>query len=182
MFLIIVFLLGYNYTNFVYKSQNEYNIIKWDFKSENVESNIKLSEEKIMPGSKGNFEIILNASGSEVDIEYQINVIEEKNIPHNLRFSAEKIDENYNSSLKTEWYETFNQLAMENLKGIINRNENNQVVKWLVHWNWEFNEEDTSAQDAIDASAIFENEDQTNLNCRLKIEIIGKQTNQTNNN
>ena len=93
----LIFIAGYTFARY-YKVINAgstaANIARWSFGSKNTEASINLSEEKIAPGSNGEFEIEVDATGSEVDVGYEILVSEEKNIPTNMKFYAEILDEN----------------------------------------------------------------------------------------
>jgi len=68
-----------------------------------------------MPGTSGNFLIDIDASGAEVEIEYKINVLEEKNIPRNMKFYGEILDEKGGVIKKTEEYSSFKELASKEL-------------------------------------------------------------------
>lgn len=69
-----------------------------------------------MPGSNGNFLLEIDATGSEVEIEYKVEVIESKNIPVNMRFYAEIKDIQGGVIKKTKEYEKFEELSSKELK------------------------------------------------------------------
>ena len=150
-------------------------IARWSFGSKNEEASINLSEEKIAPGSNGNFEIEVDATDSEVEVEYEILVKDERNIPHNMKFYAETIDEKGGVISKTNSYDSFTKLASENLNGKIPVEKNNQKRNIVVYWNWDFNEEDTSSVDRDDATLIIDENGNSSLDCGFNIEIVGKQ-------
>lgn len=171
-----MFLAGYTFARY-YKAINagvaQANIARWSFNSKNMETNINLSNEKIAPGSNGQFEIEVDATDSEVAVEYEIKVNNEKNIPRNMKFYAETKDENGNINV-TEEKSSFSEIATEYLKGIIPVEKNNQKRIVAVHWNWPFNENDETLIDSEDASLNVD-EDITSLDCGFDIQIIGRQ-------
>lgn len=165
----IIFIAGYIYEREKY-SKIETNGIRWSMNSNNVETNIKLSEEKIAPGSSGNFTIEVDANKSETDIFYKVKVIEENNIPKNIKLYAEMEDELGNILLKTKEYNSFSNLAEENLFGTILVGKQNQKRFIKLYWNWEFENENTQEFDDL----IISNEENS-LDCYYNIEIIGEQ-------
>ncbi len=173
-----MFLAGYSFARY-YKSIKidtiKTSIARWNFNSKNTLANINLSNEKISPGSSGQFEIEVDATDSEVAVEYEIKVENETNIPRNMTFYAETKDENGNVA-KTEEKSSFAEIATENLKGIIPVETNNQKRTVVVHWNWPFNEDDETSTDSEDAT-LQANEEIASLDCGFDIQIIGRQAN-----
>lgn len=171
-----MFLAGYSFARY-YKSIKidtiKTSIARWNFNSKNTLANINLSNDKIAPGSNGQFEIEVDATDSEVAVEYEIKVENETNIPRNMTFYTETKDENGNA-VKTEEKNSFAEIAAENLKGIIPVEANNQKRTIVVHWNWPFNEEDETSIDSEDATL---NENIVSLDCGFDIQIIGRQAN-----
>ncbi len=174
----IIFVSGYTFARY-YKSIDAgggiASIARWSFGSKNTKAMINLSEEKIAPGSSGKFEIEIDATNSEVDVEYEILVSDEKNIPTNMKFYAETKDQNETIISKTEESNSFTELAVNNLKGLIPVEINNQKRTITVYWNWDFNETDTSSIDSDDATLVYDEEGNSSLDCSFSIEIIGKQ-------
>lgn len=166
----MVFLAGYTFARY-YKAINvgraSTNIARWSFNSQNENTSINLSEGKIAPGSNGQFEIEVDATGSEVLVDYEIKVDNENNIPTNMTFYAETKDEK-NNTVKTETKSSFTEVAKE-LTGRIGVEDGNQKRTIVVHWDWPFNEEDVSSTDRNSA------ENTSSLNCGFDIQIIGKQ-------
>ncbi len=173
-----MFLAGYSFARY-YKSIKidtiKTSIARWNFNSKNTLANINLSNEKIAPGSNGQFEIEVDATDSEVAVEYEIKVENETNIPRNMTFYTETKDENGNA-VKTEEKNSFSEIATENLKGTIPVEKNNQKRTIVVYWNWPFNEDDESSIDSEDATLDTTNEI-VSLDCGFDIQIIGKQAN-----
>lgn len=132
-----------------------------------------MSHEKIFPGSHGNFEIELDATGAETNIEYKVLVLEEKNIPENFEFYAETTNSNGEIIEKTDKYKTFTDLAKEKLFGSIEQKEDNQKRKITVYWNWK-DEDIDNLLNIKDGTLIFD-ENNSSLESTLNIEIEGKQ-------
>jgi len=69
--IVVTFIAGYKIA-ISYNSSNisnlGANIARWSFESETSEKIINLSESKIYPGSNGQFEIDVNAEGSDVEV------------------------------------------------------------------------------------------------------------------
>lgn len=167
----MVFLAGYTFARY-YKvievGRTSNNIARWSFNSRNANVPISLSEGKIAPGSFGQFEIEVDATDSEVSVDYEIQVENENNIPSNMTFYAETKDKNQTLST-TSTKSSFAEVAKE-LKGVIGVENGNQKRTIVVHWEWPFNEDDTSSTDRLSAETV------ANLNCGFDIQIIGKQT------
>ncbi|MBR3614615.1 MAG: hypothetical protein IKL55_05505 [Clostridia bacterium] len=176
--ILVIFLAGYTFARY-YKSINAgggtANIARWSFGSKNEKAIINLSEEKIAPGSNGQFEIEVDATNSEVDVDYEILVSEEKNIPTNMKFYAETKDEKGVVLSTTEKNSSFTELATNNLKGTIPVEANNQKRSIVVYWEWEFNENDTTTIDSEDATLKYDENGNSNLECGFNIEIVGRQ-------
>lgn len=176
--ILIMFIAGYIFSK-SYKTvknyQTQYNAVKWSFESENIESIINLSDEKIYPGSNGDFQIEIDATGSEAEINYEILVYNEKNFPTNFKFWAETKNQLGEIINKTIEYSSFNELASKDLFGNIPVEENNQKRIITVYWNWDFNENDTSFIDSNDAILSYDEYGNSSLNCSFNIEIVGKQ-------
>ncbi len=163
----IVFLIGYIFSS--YKNHiNSKKVLKWSFNSPNQISDISLSKEKLFPGSKGEFEIEIDAEKSETGISYKINVLEEKNLPNDFYFFAEIKDQNENIIKKTDKYSSFSKLAEENLYGDILVEKNNQKRFIIIYWEWSINENENNI---IDIETLNNN----SWKYEIYIEVIGKQ-------
>ena len=167
--ILVIFLAGYTFARY-YKSINAggttASIARWSFGSKNEKAIINLSEEKIAPGSSGQFEI---------EVDYEILVSEENNIPTNMKFYAETKDEKGTVISTTKEMSSFTELAANNLKGTIPVESNNQKRNIIVYWNWEFNENDTTTVDSDDATLKLDENGKSNLECGFNIEIVGRQ-------
>ena len=178
--LIIAILIGiYTYAKSYKKTdlgKGYANIARWSFTSKSTEAKISLSEGKIYPGTHGNFEIDVDATDSEVDVEYTISVTNEKNIPTNMKFYAEIFDEKGGLIKKTNTYSSFTELAnTELLLNSIPFERGNQKRKIVVNWSWDFNENDTSDVDRNDAILSYDENGNSSLDCGFNIQIIGTQ-------
>lgn len=176
--ILVIFSIGYTFARY-YKAINAgggtASIARWSFGSKNMESVINLSDKKIAPGSNGQFEIEVDATDSEVDVEYEILVSEEKNIPTNMKFYTVTKDEKGTVIATTQKSSSFTELAANNLRGTIPVEENNQKRTIVVFWEWEFNEADITAIDSEDATLKTDENGNSNLECGFDIKIIGRQ-------
>lgn len=174
----LVSIAGYTYSRY-YQSLNigggKATIARWSFGSKNISKDIVLSEDKIAPGSNGTFEIEVDATNSEVPVEYEVLVSDEKNIPTNMKFYAEIKNEDGSTIKTTEEKDSFTSLAETELKGLIPVVQNNQKRNITVHWNWDFNENDTTSIDTDDATLVYDENNNSSLDCGFNIQIVGRQ-------
>lgn len=146
----IIFLKLFSQTNSINENrkQNQYII---DFKKDNqiyTKVNLietvdlkKLVNEKIQPGTNGEFDIILK---SNKDIYYKMEFESLNNKPENLKFSIKGHREKYN---------TLEELT-NSLQGNITKEEN-KIIK--IEWNWEYqNGNNSDVQDTYDGTKLKE--------------------------
>ncbi len=142
------------YTNKV-SGDGETEIAKWSFKvnSQTEEfATIKLAETynkttlsngKIAPGTKGSFDLIIDATGAEVAVKYEVDFQNETNKPTNLIF---KTGDKTASTLE----------ELESvLTNTINADDANKVRTLTVSWEWPYETGTGSAilnNDQIDTS------------------------------
>lgn len=104
-----------------------------------INDGIRLLDGKIGPGTSGEFEIVVDAIGSEVGVEYSIEFPNETNKPRNLKFIY-----NYNE------YSSLEELSKV-LKGSVNIGTKEE---YKIKWEWPFTtgttEEEIAANDVID--------------------------------
>lgn len=110
----------------------------------------------------GKFNIQIDATSSEMNVYYEVNVLNEYNIPKDMVFVAEILDEKGGVIKKTEEYSSFLKLASENLKDNIPVEINNQKREIIVYWEWK----DTD---------VLLNNDSNFSDCGFDLEILGKQ-------
>lgn len=105
-------------------------------------NNETLINNKIAPGTEGNFQIKLDATDSDVGINYNIKFENETQKPTNLKFI-------YNG--KT--YNSITELG-EELNGIINANDENKIKTLSINWSWKYEtgntEKEINSNDIID--------------------------------
>ena len=139
-------------------------IASWSFNTNfgrDEMSGIELSPRdggKIAPGTDGEFQIKVDSKGSDVDVDYKVNIAEE-NLPLNMRFKIKGEDNEFN---------TMAELAKEKLHGRLN--SDNQEKIYTIAWNWPFTnpeEDEVSISKDMDALKIS--------NAGFKIEVVGEQ-------
>lgn len=129
-------------------------IASWSFKvNENADkmqtislkstiNNSTLLNNKIAPGTEGSFQIKLDATNTEVGINYAIKFENETKKPTNLKFVYE--GKTYNSLINLQ----------KDLIGTINADEENKEKTLIIGWNWLYQtgktQEEIFANDAID--------------------------------
>ncbi len=103
--------------------------------------NKTLVNEKIAPGTKGDFEIIIKA---KENINYEITFESKNSKPSNLQFYILENNRRYNT------LEELNDI----LKGNILENEEKKI---LIYWEWDYEtNKQNNMQDTIDAKKIRE--------------------------
>ena len=175
--IVSIFIAGYTFARYYKKVDTTATatIARWSFGSKNAEAEISLSNEKIAPGSNGQFEIEVDATDSEVAVDYEVKVVDSQNIPRNMTFRAITIDEKGNQISETTSYNSFEQLASENLVGNIPVENGNQKRSIIVYWDWAFNSDDQTTTDSEDGTLVVDSNGNSSLDCLFNIEIIGKQ-------
>lgn len=138
--ILLSFIGGQAYAKYMSKvtGQGTADIASWSFKvNENEEklqtislkstiNNSTLVNNKIAPGTEGEFQIKIDASGAEVGINYVIKFENESQKPTNLKFTYD--GKTYNSLTDLQ----------QDLTGIINANDENKVKTLTVGWNWKY--------------------------------------------
>lgn len=81
---------------------------------------------KIAPGTQGSFDIVIDATGSEVGVEYAITFLNEKYKPANMKFI-------YNN----QEYSSLQSLE-EEFKGTIEANAASKKVTYTINWIWDY--------------------------------------------
>lgn len=89
-------------------------------------NNETLINNRIAPGTSGNFNIIVDGTGSEVGIDYQIAIKDEVNKPRNLKFVYDGAE--YSSVQELE----------EKLSGTINANDEQKQRTINIGWKWAY--------------------------------------------
>lgn len=146
--IILSFAGGRAYAKYMSRvtGQGTADIANWNFKVNEKEDKIQtislkstmnnstLTNNKIAPGTEGSFQIKIDATNSEVGINYVIKFENETKKPSNLKFMYEGT--------------TYNSLAelQKVLTGTINANDQNKSKILTINWNWNY-ETGNSAQE-----------------------------------
>ena len=121
-----------------------------------------LVDNKIAPGTSGSFNIIVDATGSEVGIKYNIKFAEESNKPQNLKFVYGGKE-----------YDSIKQLGDE-LSGTIAANEEDKTRTINVQWKWNY--ETGSSAEQINANDIIDTNDAISIaNYTFQVIVTGTQ-------
>ncbi len=176
LIILLAFIGGQAYAKYVseVRGNGVAEVATWDFKvngqSEQVEeinlastcNNETLVDNKIAPGTTGSFNILVDATDSDVGINYNITFTEEENKPENLKFFYN--EKEYNSIKELE----------KELSGTINANEEDKTRTLNVQWEWSYetgsNEEEIAKNDLIDTK-----DGQTIQNYNFEVVVTGTQ-------
>lgn len=172
----LLFVGGRAYAKYMARvtGQGTADIAAWSFKvNENEEklqtislkstiNNSSLVNNKIAPGTEGEFQIKLDATGSEVGINYVIKFENESQKPTNLKF--------------TYGGKTYNSLKnlQQDLTGTINANDENKVKAITVGWNWKYETGNTAQE--IASNDLIDTQDAKQMsNYTFDIIVTGTQ-------
>lgn len=173
---LIAIIGGHTFSKYVTEVKGEgiADIAKWSFNVNGNTSTIQtinivntydestLVNGKIAPGTKGSFDIIVDATESEVGIDYKVEFENENNKPTNLIFYY-----------KEQKYTSLAELQKE-LKGTIKADEETKIITLKISWEWKYetgeNEESIKNNDKIDT-----NEGKTLQNYKFNVNVIGTQ-------
>lgn len=143
---------------------------KWKFKTSSDFSttpiNLKdtitrntVTVNKIAPGSSGSFDIVIDVTGCETDVDYEVLISNETNRPLNLF---------YNIDGNSKRYASLQELLNENINGTIKITDV-QTRTFKIKWAWDYS---TSIEnDIIDTNYATSG----NLDYTFDINIIGTQ-------
>ena len=95
----------------------------------NIGRAVNVENGKIAPGSNGEFDIVIDAIGSEKELKYKVNIKESGFKPDNLLFAIKK-----NGKLGDYKYKSLKELAEKELNGKIY----NSVETYTIVWCWEY--------------------------------------------
>lgn len=161
LFAIILSFIGGNvFAKYMSKveGQGTADIASWKFKvNENEEklqkiflestiNNETVSNHKVAPGTEGRFQIKLDATGTEVGINYKISFENETQKPTNLIFNYQ--GNNYNTIKELD----------QILTGTINANEKEKAKVIEIGWRWDYETGETPEEilrnDEIDTREV----------------------------
>ena len=153
---IVSFVGGQSYSKYIseVKGEGTAEVAGWSFKVNGSDSQVQtislastvnnktLVDNKIAPGTSGSFNILVDCTGSDVGINYNIQFTNETSKPTNLKFTYENVE-----------YNSVTELANA-LTGVINANDENKTKTLNVKWNWKYetgsNDAEISSNDKID--------------------------------
>ena len=131
-------------------------VARWSFKANGQTENLgpitlgntasknsKVADGKIAPGTDGKFDVIIDASGTEVDLEYEIkfaNIVGD--IPANLKFYE---DEGFRTVIPD--------LTTKGYKGTITKDNTGTKKTVSFYWKWDYETTDTATNDPKDTAS-----------------------------
>ena len=169
--LILIIVAGYTFSKYFQSITGKASaeIASWSFKANAGNENKKLSDitltptngTKIAPGTNGEFQIKVDSIGSDVDVNYEVAISQEK-LPANMKFNIKG---------ESQEFSTMEALAQSKLKGTLD-SSNNQEKTYTIQWNWPFESKDNENNllDSKDMDALALADD-----LGFKIEVIGEQ-------
>ena len=98
----------------------------------NIGKVVNVGNGKIAPGTKGEFDIVIDALDSLNDVKYNVNIKEYGNKPDNLIFTVKK-----NGELSDNKYSSLKELAENELSGYIDK-KYNKVETFTIVWCWKY--------------------------------------------
>ncbi len=166
--LLIVLLVGFTFARYISTwdaISERYQTAKWRFdvtgwsKEETNQlsfmetvHHINLDHGLIAPGYEGYFDFEIDASPSEVDLEYRVEINEDGHIPPNLQFQGLIDGDQY-----TTFYSSMKELAENELVGIIKREDDHKTIPIRIYAIWPFqsgsNEQEVEDCDIADTKA-----------------------------
>lgn len=138
---------------------------------------------KIAPGTNGTFKIIINAAGSEVDIDYDVLLKgSENNKPSNLYFTCEDlVDARETDGSLKKYYSLAEMLAVDsqtnrsNMSGTIDKDTNNTAKEITVNWVWPYESNRDGYE--LDQLDLQDTNDSGITDYSFTLNILGKQSN-----
>lgn len=174
--MLIAFIGGQAYAKYISQVRGNgiAEIATWSFKvngeKEQVQeirlastcNNQTLVNNKIAPGTSGSFNIKIDATGSDVGINYNITFAQEENKPQNLKFVYGGIE-----------YSSIKELEGK-LSGMIEANERDKTRTINVRWQWDYETGRDPSQ--INENDIVDTKDATNVaNYTFQVIVTGTQ-------
>ena len=165
LIIAVISLIGFAYARYITRlnGTTTADIAQWSFKvngktNENfvidlattrtgVEQEAEVQEGYIGPGTAGAFELVLDATGSEASLEYDINMnvdySDNQVFPKNLIFYSD-------STMQNAIYHTDNNI---NLNGFIGWNDASKVHTKTIYWKWDYETGSTQSEKDSNDSA-----------------------------
>lgn len=174
--ILVSFIGGQAYAKYMSKvtGSGTADVASWNFKvNENAEkmqnislkstiNNSTLLNNKIVPGTEGNFQIKVDATGSEVGINYVVKFENESQKPTNLKFT-------YNGKS----YNSLTQLQ-DDLTGTINADDKEKTKNITIGWNWKY-ETGSNLQEISKSDIVDTKEAKTIRNYTFDVVVSGTQ-------
>lgn len=178
LIVLMSFIGGQAYSKYVARLKGEgiAQVATWRFKVNGQEEQVQkinlqssynngtLVNNKIAPGTNGQFEIVVDGTGSDVGIFYSINFTNEQNKPKNLKFIYNNVQ--YNSITE----------LTQVLSGVINANEAEKKKTFLIKWEWKYETGNTNEEIASN-DKIDTNDGKTISNYTFDVIVSGNQIN-----
>lgn len=175
--LLVVILIGYTFSKYTksYTIPTSSTVAKWSFTGEvfnaknsstvttislaDTISDSTIKENRIAPGTNGDFTIVVDATGSEVDLDYTVELLEETNKPQNLKFS-------YNGNVYNSLSELIS--SEEMFSGKIGHADQEMKKEMFVEWEWPYESYDDQGN-ILDDIDMQDGESISNYEFTLKI-------------
>ena len=176
--ILLSFIGGQVYSKYVARLKGEgiAQVATWRFKVNGREEQVQtinlqsiynngtLINNKIAPVTKGQFDIVVDGTDSDVGIYYSINFTNEQNKPRNLKFTYNNIQYNSITELTTV------------LSGVINSNEEQKKKTFTINWEWKY--ETGSTKEEIATNDKIDTEDGKQIsNYTFDVIVSGNQIN-----
>lgn len=170
---------GYTYAKYTtsVRGGGQVDVAKWSFKvnnnSEQLETirlidtvdETRLVNGKIAPGTRGEFTINIDGTGTEVGIDYFIKFENEQNKPTNLTYTYE--GQKFKSLAEIEAFAS----------GAISADESNKTRDITIEWEWDYetgDKDEVALNDEIDTQ-----EGIANLDYTFDVKVTGTQVHLT---
>lgn len=145
---ILSFMGGQSYSKYVSEVRGDgmAEVATWSFKVNGQKEQVQtiqlastcndetLLHHKIAPGTSGSFNIMVDGTGSDVGIHYDIRFVDESTKPKNLKFLYH--DQEYNSISELE----------KVLSGTIHTNDEDKTKILTIHWKWQYETGNTESE------------------------------------
>lgn len=173
---MVSFIGGQSFSKYIaeIKANGTAEVATWSFKvngeTEQVQSiqlgstchNETLVDNKIAPGTSGSFNIVIDATGSDVGIDYKVKFVNEKNKPANVRYIYDNVEYTNIADLESTLQET------------IQANEDNKVRTLTIGWKWDYEKGNSPAEIAANDAADTK-DGKTIKNYSFDVIMIGTQ-------
>ncbi len=134
-------------------------VAKWNFKvngqadtiekitlGNTIADNSKVADKKLAPGTSGAFTVKLDASGTEVALDYTIKFANvSAPFPSNLKFYRTKTGNSYSNEITN--------ITTEGIKGSMAVDAGQKTEDVVIYWNWAYQ------TGGVDVNAIADNDE-----------------------